>query len=150
MCNLLPFILLPLALMGAFKEGDLFVPTIFADQFDRNVSLTPSDRYLIIVFDKAGYYDVNVFVKKQKEGYLKKNRVKYINDISAMPQSILELFVKPRMQKLPYPVLLVKDENISRMLNYRDGKISIYRLQEGRIVDIDFVESDGLEDAIGQ
>lgn len=140
-------ICLPLLLL-AFKEGEYFTPAVFVDQFDQNVTITRDDNSLIVVFDKAGYYDVNAFVKRQGKGYLQKRKIKYLNDISAMPESILKFFVRPRMQTLTYPVLLVKEENVSQMLDYREGMITLYRLEKGRIREIKFVRSDELENAL--
>lgn len=148
MRSLLILLFFPLLLVGAFKEGDIFFPVIFTDQFDQNVSILTKDQVVIVVFDKAGYYDVNAFVKSKREGYLRKMKIRYLNDISAMPENILKFFVKPNMQKKPFSILLVKDEKFSQKLNYRDGKITVYHLKEGKIVKIDFVERDGLEKVI--
>ena len=136
---------IPLLLIGVFKEGDMFLPNRFINQFDKNITITTEYKKVIVVFDKAGYYDVNKFIATKEKDYLHKNHIAYINDISQMPKSILDYFVKPRMRQKNYSILLLKDMNTSKKLNYQDEKITIYTLVNGKIDQINCISSKYLE-----
>jgi hypothetical protein len=138
-------LLSPLLLFGVFKEGDYFAPNRFMDQFDKNVTISKEYKQVIVVFNKAGYYDVNKFLATKSKNFLQKNHIAYLNDISQMPKSILNYFVKPRMRQKSYTILLLKDTNLSKRLNYQDEKITIYTLNHQLIHKIDCINSDELE-----
>ncbi len=129
-------------LFGAeFKKGDLFLPTHFVNQYDQNISMRLESAIVIVAFDRAEYYDINQFLKEKEPEYLEKRDIYYLNDISTMPQSIWDFFVKPQMQTKKFSILLIKDQNISLNINYQENKITLYRITEGKIDRIDFVDS---------
>lgn len=105
----------------------------FSDQFDQKVRLSKEDEILIVVFDKAGYYDVLDFLDTKSKDYLSTHHIRFVNDISGMPESIYTLFVQPRMQRLPYQLYLVRDDKLSKSLNYEENKITLYILEKNQI-----------------
>ncbi len=142
--SLLTLLLGSLLIASGFSPGERFTPTTLSDQFDRNQTITPDTRLIIVVFDKAGYYDVTELIRSKGTDYLQRNSIAFINDISQMPSSILEYFVKPAMQEKPYPILLLKNEKDSLGLNYSDDMITIYTLKKGKINKIEYADKDTL------
>ncbi len=135
------FLVLAIALYG-FDHNATFV-----DQFDQQKKLTKEDKALIIVFDKASYYDVLDFLDTKPKDYLSRHHICFINDISGMPSSIYTLFVRPRMQKIPYPLMLVKDKVLSKTLPYKDDKITYYDLNSTKV---NFIKGDELKRVLPQ
>jgi len=125
--------------------GEPFTPTTLADQHDRTQTLTPSTHIIIVAFDKAGYYDVTELFKTKGANYLSQNGIVFLNDISQIPSSILGYFVKPNMQKKPFPILLVTKEDDSKKLNYKEGMITLYTLKRGEIEKIEYANQETLK-----
>lgn len=119
--------------------GEPFALTHLANQHDKNISITNATK-IVVVFDKPSYYDMNQFLNK-KPNFLQKHKIAYINDISAVPSTILTLFIKPSMQKQPFDILLLRDLKQSKKLNYQDDKITIYTLHNDKIQKIEYIDS---------
>lgn|GEM_PF-1024403 len=138
--------LLSTMLFGAeFKRGDIFSPMQLSDQYEHNITMRLERAIVIVAFDRAEYYDINAFLKTKEAEYLKKRDIYYLNDISMMPESIWNYFVKPQMQTKSFSILLIRDQNISLKLNYQENKITLYRISSGKISQIEFVDSKEIE-----
>jgi len=127
-------------LMAGYKVGDRFDITHLHNQHDHNITIGNTIQKVMVVFDKPQYYDTNQFLNK-KPNFLKQKRIAYINDISALPNSILKLFIKPSMQKKSFDILLLRDIEQSKKLNYQDNKITLYSLKKHKIIKIEYIDS---------
>jgi len=126
--------------MAGYKVGDRFDITHLHNQHDHNITIGNTIQKVMVVFDKPQYYDTNQFLNK-KPNFLKQKRIAYINDISALPNSILKLFIKPSMQKKSFDILLLRDIEQSKKLNYQDNKITLYSLKKHKIIKIEYIDS---------
>jgi len=124
---------------GGYQVGDRFDITHLYNQHDQNRSIEESSK-VVVVFDKPQYYDTNKFLGTQPN-FFKEHQIAYINDISAVPSSVLSLFIKPSMQKKPFDILLLRDLKQSKKLNYQDNKITLYTLKKGKIIKIEYIDS---------
>jgi len=133
-------LLLTLTLAWAeYKVGDRFEITTLNNQFDQPIPLAKAQK-ILVAFDKASYYDLDQFLAS-KPNFLKAHNIAFINDLSAAPSTILKLFIKPSMKKKPYDILLLRDIEASKKLDFQDGKITIYSLKKGKIAKIEYIDS---------
>lgn len=126
--------------MGGYKVGDTFAITHLNNQHDQNITIGNNTQKVMVVFDKPQYYDTNQFLET-KPNFLKERNIVYINDISGAPSSIFKLFIKPSMQKKPFDILLLRDIEHSKRLNYQDNKITLYSLKNRKIIKIEHIDS---------
>lgn len=122
-----------------YKVGERLDITTLNNQFDQNISIIKAKK-VIVAFDKASYYDIDQFLAT-KPNFLKANSIAFINDLSAAPSSILKLFIKPSMKKKSYDILLLRDMEASKKLDFKEGKLTIYSLKNGKISKIEFIDS---------
>ncbi|MBN2825451.1 MAG: hypothetical protein JXQ76_09015 [Campylobacterales bacterium] len=132
------FLSLTLSWAG-YKVGDRLEIKTLNNQLDKPISLANAKK-IIVAFDKASYYDVDKFLQTQPN-FLKTHNIAFINDISAVPSTILSLFIKPAMKKKPYDILLLRDLQASKKLDFQEGKITLYTLKNGKITQIEYIDS---------
>lgn len=114
------------------------------DQFDKKHTVDSSIKTMIISFEKATNADMNEFLSAKEEGFLAKNNTVFIADISGMPSLITTLFALPKMRDYKYPVLLIYDEDDNKF-SYQEDKFTLYKLQDGVITSVEYIEKDDLE-----
>jgi hypothetical protein len=126
-------------LCAGYNVGDRFTVTELSDQYDQKVSIVNAKK-VMVAFDKASYYDIDQFLAS-KPNFLNTNSIAFINDVSAVPSTILNLFIKPSLQKRKYTILLLRDLEVSKGLDFSQGKITIYTLKKQKITKIEQVDS---------
>ncbi|KIM11719.1 MAG: hypothetical protein KU38_05980 [Sulfurovum sp. FS08-3] len=129
---------------GGYSVGQTFDIATLSDQNNQKVSLAKAQK-IMVAFDKASYYDIDQFLAT-KPNFLQTHNIAFINDISAVPSTILKLFIQPAMKKKSYPILLLRDIEASKKLNFTEGKITIYWLNKGKISKIDTIDSTQIGD----
>lgn len=141
------FILLTLtiSLFASLSPGQPFPATMLEDQFEKNYSVTAEDRIVMISFERSVSSAANDFLSQQPKGFLADHHAKYITDISAMPAIISTLFALPKMCDYPYPVMLNDDEAFKKRFEKKEEKLTVYRLKDGKIVSVDFIDANRLE-----
>jgi len=132
------------ALFAAVPVGQPFPATTLADQFDKPHTVSAEDQIVLISFERGVSDKVNAFLGKQPEGFLSEHRAKYIADISAMPTIISTLFALPKMRDYHYPVMLNRDEGFEKRYDKKEGLLTVYRLEGGKAVSVDFIETGAL------
>jgi hypothetical protein len=131
---------LAVSLFAGLSAGSSFPATTLDDQFEKRHTVSAEDRIVLISFERDVSNAVNAFLEKQPRGFLKVHNAKYIADISAMPTIISKLFALPKMRDYHYPVLLNYDEGFEKRFNKKEGKLTVYRLQAGMVVAVEFVD----------
>lgn len=58
-----------------------------------------------------------------------------------MPSLIAKFFALPKMKKYPFSVLLV-DEEQTKKFSKQDDKITIYRVNEGKITSVNYITNE--------
>ena len=132
-------------LFAGVSVGQPFPPTTLEDQFGEPHTVG-ADRLVLISFERAVSDEANAFLKQQPKGFLTENGVVYIADISAMPAIISKLFALPKMRGYPYPILLNRDEEFEKGFDKKKEKLTVYRLQGGNVIAVDFIDADKLRE----
>jgi len=65
----------------------------------------------------------------------------YVSDISAMPAMVARLIAVPRMRKRPYPMLLDRDGEVTRLFPSEAGAATILTLDSLRVVAVGYADS---------
>ena len=65
----------------------------------------------------------------------------YVSDISAMPGMVARLIAVPRMRKRPYPMLLDRDGEATRLFPSQAGAATILTLDSLQIVEVGYADS---------
>ena len=110
----------------------------YEDQFEKPYRLTNDIRKLIFVFTKQNGHDLKDFLSKQDPKFLESKKALYMADISAMPSIIYSLFAKGDMEDLPYRVVMIHDEEISKKYKTEKNKekFVVVTLENKKIVKI--------------
>lgn len=80
------------------------------------------------------------FLETKDDNFLAENNITYISDVSSVPSFLMGWVVLPKLKKFPYRVALLYD-NKKESLNHQEGKVSIFTLDDGRVVGMEFVEA---------
>lgn len=135
---LILFLLITHTLFAEFRVGEKLPPIQLRDQFDTTLQVTKSDKLIIMAFEKEVSSAINNFLKEKPKGYLEKNRVKYISDISAMPSFVTAMFALPKMKKYPFSIMLIRDE-FGKQFGQKEGKITVYKITKQKIKAIEYI-----------
>jgi len=135
------FAIYSLSFAEIVKKGDAIHPFTLTDQFDKVHQVNSKDYNLLIVaFEKDVAVMFNDFLTKHKALFLSEHKALFISDIHEMPTFITKMFALPKMRDYPYPVLLIYDE--SNIFPKKDDSLTIIRLKNGVIDDIDFISDE--------
>lgn len=130
---------LPLLAFADLKVGDRFPDIEFEDQFDVKQTIENSDTLVLMSFDKKVSEQVNKFLATQSKDFLESHNSRYIADISGMPGLITKMFALPKMRDYNYRLLLIKDEENAEYFEQAEGKLTVYKLQDGLIQGVETV-----------
>ena len=140
--RLILLFILPLALLAQILAvGDKIEPRTLEDQFSKKHEVG-SEKIWVLTWDKATTRIANDYFEKDPSLLISKEAA-MIADFSTIPSGILSLFVMPRMQSYTnHAMLLSFDEAFNATLPYREGYITLLYLADGKIVKIDYAESE--------
>jgi len=125
-------------LFADFKVGDNLPAITLLDQFDKEFKVEGKDRLIIMAFEKDISIAVSNYLKTLPASFLTTHHAKYISDISSMPSFITSMFALPKMKKFPFSVLLINDD-FGQQFNHLEGKITVYKIKNHKILSIRFV-----------
>ncbi len=111
------------------------------DQFGKTHSLNADTRTLVFTFARDSSHMMTAFLREKEDGYLNKKSAYYIADISTAPVFIRNVFIIPELQKSPYPVLIIYEEEIATKFRYDAKKeaIKVVTLENKKVTNIQFV-----------
>lgn len=149
---IISFLLIVISVWGAaYKVGQSIQPLTLKDQFGKIHALKEMPHTLIMVYEKGTAARVNEYLAAQDKGYLRGHNASFIADISGMPTFISTAFAIPKMQKYPYTVLLIDDEELGLKFPGQEEKITVMKIKGNLIQSIDYVSTaDELKKAIEQ
>jgi len=108
------------------------------DQFDNKVEIR-SDSTLIVSFQKSVSSKIQAYLTSKPKHYLEQHNILYVSDMSAAPTFMIKLFGIPKMQKFPYKVALIYDDEIADNIQRESDKITVISLRQHKIIKIQFV-----------
>ena len=128
---------LPLLLCAKMLEvGEHVEIRTLTSQHEQKIKLV-SDGFWIIGWDKETTALANEYFYKHKM----KQDQNMLVDVSQIPSGIFSMFVAPKMKRFHHPILLSYDEVYNLTLPYKDGYITLLKLQDATIEAIYFVEA---------
>ena len=120
--------------------GHVFPELTLEDQHGNSHSVSNSDQLVILAFDMDTSEPFSDFLSQQAGSFLADHKARYIADISGMPGLIARLFALPAMRDYPYILMLNRDDDFGSRFDSQEGKLTVYRLKEGVVESIDFVD----------
>lgn len=119
--------------------GDEIELKEISDQHGKSHKLK-ENQTLVITWDRETTAIANNFFDGKSELFTDE-KVAMIVDVSQTPEGIMTLFVMPRMKSFKHPILLSYDEAFNLTLPYKDEKITLLKVKEGKVEKIDFLNS---------
>jgi len=113
------------------------------DQFDNKLEIR-SNATLIVSFQKSVSSEIQAYLTSKPKHYLEQNNILYVSDMSAAPTFMIKLFGIPKMQKFPYKVALIYDDEIADNIQRESDKITVISLRQHKIIKIQFVSPEDL------
>lgn len=112
------------------------------DQFDKIHTLDVNIKTILFASDKGTSDMLRDYLLplSKDENILDKNSAVYVADISGMPSLISKFIALPKMKKYPFSILLLDDSNKSNFVK-EDGKIIVYSLEDGKIINIEKIST---------
>lgn len=134
--------ILAVAAMAASLTQGNDIPTLtIKDQFEKTHTVDSNVKTILFSATKEESATIRDFIdSKGKEAYLTSNNIAYIADITGMPSLITKFFALPKMQKYEFPILLIDEANKS-LFPIQEDKISIIKVENGKISDIKYVKT---------
>ena len=143
-------LMLAVSLMAGVNAGDPFPALTLPDQFEKEQTVSTEDRMVLISFERSVSGAFNDFMAEQPEGLLAAHHARYVADISAMPSLITKLFALPKMKKYRFPIMLNRDEAFAERFDRAEGKLTLYRLNGGKVTSVEFIAPEALGTLFGQ
>ena len=125
---------------NALNIGDSTPTFDIKDQFEKAQKISPDTKTILVAGDKDTGTILKEYLLAQDKGFLEANKASYIADISGMPSLISKWFAIPKMQKYPFLVLLV-DEEQTKSFTKKEDHITVYTLTDGKVSDIKFIKT---------
>lgn len=133
-------LLLPFGLCAdALKEGmPIQAPTI-KDQFEKNVSVTPQTKQIIIAYTKSQGDVMKAFLEANPN-YLSENNALYLMDATTVPGIVMSMFMMPKFKKYTYAIGLLETEKDVAYFPKKEDRMTVITLDNLNVTAIDFKE----------
>lgn len=133
-------LLLPFGLCAdALKEGmPIQAPTI-KDQFEKNVSITPQTKQIIIAYTKSQGDVMKAFLEANPN-YLSENNALYLMDATTVPGIVMSMFMMPKFKKYTYAIGLLENEKDVAYFPKKEDRMTVITLDNLNVTAIDFKE----------
>ena len=125
----------------SFTVEDRMFKFSLPNQFDKMETVDKTIKTIIVSFEKGTGADINDYLASKESDFLQKNNTVFIANISGMPSLVTKLFAMPAMQSYKHNVLLIYSKRDKRFLQ-KEGKSTVYKLKDGVVQSVTYVESD--------
>jgi hypothetical protein len=135
----LAFLALSVSLFANPLQIGAKIPTLtLEDQFEKKHTIKPQN-YKTYIFsaqrDTSEWMDQ--FLQTKEKNFLEQNQAVYISDISSMPSFVTSLFALPKMQKYPYTLMLMYDENT--IFPVKEDSLTVVKTDNNVVKSITFI-----------
>ncbi len=124
---------------NALNIGDAIPTFEIKDQFEKKHKIANDAKTILVAADKGTSEVLRDYFLAKDAKFLTTNKAYYVADISGMPSLIAKFFALPKMKKYPFSVLLV-DEEQTKSFTKKEGNITVYTVNNGKISDIKYVK----------
>ena len=143
---LMTTLLLMSTLFAEIKVGEAFPKLTLVDQFDEKTEVKQKGlTTLLLSFEKDVSSDIKKYIVTKEKGFLVKNNIMYISDISSMPSLITSWVAIPKMKKFTFKISLIYDEKEASSISRKEKKVTVVTLKNNRIEKILFVKPEALD-----
>lgn len=130
------------AATAPLAPGAAFPLLNLEDQHGKVLAVPAGTRVVLFAADKAASDLANALLAAQPDGVLDRLQAVYLADISAMPALVTRMFALPALRALPFRVGLARDASLLADVPRQRGAVSVIRLAEGRVDQIEFASND--------
>ena len=125
----------------SFNVEDRMFKFSLPNQFDKMETVDKTITTIIVSFEKGTGADINEYLASKEFDFLQKHNATFIANISEMPAFVTKMFAMPKMQSYKHSILLIYSKVDKRFLQ-KEGKSTVYRLKNGVVQSVTYVESD--------
>lgn len=101
---------------------------LFPDADGNILSVSPATRWVVLAYDNDNGQALNAFFESHPT-LLQSERVRYVADISQAPFLVRKMFILPALRDLPFPVMVIEDDEVSPRFRYNTMKSGIVLLK---------------------
>ena len=112
------------------------------DQFDRTHQVKDDTKLLIMAFLKEDGHTIRGYLKSHKPSLLDENHAMFLADISKVPVVIRNMVILKDFKKSKFPVVIIYDKKISKILNDNQNKILVMHLNNKKIVKVEHIKTE--------
>ena len=113
--------------------GDKLNLPKLTDQFEQPQLLLPETEWIIFSHDMDSSKIAKAALENQDKTSLSEANIQYYADISGMPGLISYFIAMPKMKKLPYTLILGREDEELAHLPKEEGKVLLIKLNNGNI-----------------
>ena len=150
-CKILVGLLLATAAAadGKVEIGGPMRSYTLPDQFGKVHTLAPETRAVLIASERPVSTAINTWLSAKENGFLTRNHVEYVSDISPMPAPITKLFALPKMRSFPFRIFLNRKDGFQNVYPRQEARMALFLLDDThKVLDIRFLEKPEQLDAI--
>ncbi|MCA9501519.1 MAG: hypothetical protein H6748_04610 [Spirochaetaceae bacterium] len=130
--------------------GEVLSPIALEDQHGVLHQIDDSTRVVLFSRDMDGGRLLKAALAEVPASALTERGAVYVSDISGMPRPVATLFALPGMRRRPYPMLLDRDGEVTRVLPDVEGRATLLFLVGLRITRVEHVDSaEAVREALG-
>lgn len=131
---------LPFGLFAdVLKEGSPIQIPAIKDQFEKNVTITPQTKQIIVAFTRAHGDGMKAFLEANPN-YLAENHALYLMDAASVPSMVMSMFMLPKFKKYAYAIGLLENEKDVAYFPKKENHMTIITLDNLNITAIEFKE----------
>ena len=134
------FFLHTLAAAAVLQPGAILPVMNLKDQHEKPLAIERDTKLVFFASEMGGSRLMTKALDTLPPTALKDRNAVYVADISGMPAIFTTIVALPRLQKMPYPVALVRDAREAASLPRKPGTVTVLRVDAGKISAIDFVK----------
>lgn len=127
---------------AAWQPGDALPARLaLKDQHEKALPLERETRLIFLAAEMGGSKVMAKALEALPPTALRERKAIYIADITSMPEPIATIVAVPRLQKLPYPVALVRHADQTMRLPRKAGAVTVLHVADGRIAAVEYAHT---------
>ena len=134
------FLLHTLAAAAVLQPGAALPVFKVKDQHEKPFVIERDTKLVFFASEMGGSRLMTKALDSLPPTALKDRNAVYVADISGMPAIFTTIVALPRLQKMPYPVALIRDAKEAASLPRKPGTVTVLRIDAGKITAIEFVK----------
>jgi hypothetical protein len=132
----------PSAWAGAVQSGEPLPELQIKDQHDKDWRVSADTRVVLFAAGRKASNLVQAVLAQKPRGFMAERRAVYVADMSKMPAFATRMFALPALREQPFDVGVVLDAKVMTEWPRKDDAVTLIRLDQGRVVGHEFVDSE--------